>query len=57
MLMLMKCNALKEAKHLRCYSGNPSIKSRHTITKLPEVQVMAKAALGSLCVLTWLAGR
>jgi hypothetical protein len=21
MLMLMKCNALKEAKHLRCYKG------------------------------------
>jgi hypothetical protein len=23
MLMLMKCNALKEAKHLRCYKNLP----------------------------------
>jgi hypothetical protein len=44
MLMLMKCNAIIEAKHLRCYTGLiktkcqfgiPPASAKHDVTKSP----------------------
>jgi hypothetical protein len=39
MLMLMKCNAIKEAKHLGCYIGHvwkPSFKLKTNLNYMPR---------------------